>query len=156
MGFQRGSSAALYAMRSVARRIEGRGGKMYVPRAMYSLRMSFCVVPPIRSEATPCCLPTAPYIAGCTPRVYGGSPGSPGSDPLGSNTGGIRAPYVVSNFARSGTRLIASAYVERSQSARSRLFLGIAAMVAVEGALPPRTPGLSRAEDERPFEAAET
>src|SRR5439155_1715228 len=46
--------------------------------------------------------------------------------------------------------------VDRAQSARSRLFLGIAAMVAVEGALPPRTPGLSRAEDERPFEAAET
>jgi hypothetical protein len=50
-------------MRSVASRIEGRGGKMYVPRAMYSLRMSFCVVPPIRSSATPCFFATATYIA---------------------------------------------------------------------------------------------
>src|SRR5947209_9495697 len=38
--------------------------------------------------------------------------------------GGNGAPYVVSNFARSGTRLVASAYFVRSHSARSRLFLG--------------------------------
>src|SRR5438046_7727129 len=38
--------------------------------------------------------------------------------------GGNGAPYVVSNFARSGTRLVASAYFARSHSARSRLFLG--------------------------------
>ena len=50
-------------MRSVASRIEGRGGKMYVPRAMYSLRMSFCVVPPTRSAGTPCRFATAAYIA---------------------------------------------------------------------------------------------
>ena len=50
-------------MRSVARRIDGRGGKMYVPRAMYSLRMSFCVVPPIRSALIPCRFPTATYMA---------------------------------------------------------------------------------------------
>ena len=30
---------------SVTSRIEGSGGKMYVPRAMYSLRMSFWIVP---------------------------------------------------------------------------------------------------------------
>src|SRR5438477_112857 len=39
--------------------------------------------------------------------------------------GGNGAPYVVSNFARSGTRLVASAYFVRSHSARSRLFLGM-------------------------------
>src|SRR5438477_1649409 len=39
--------------------------------------------------------------------------------------GGNGAPYVVSKFARSGTRLVASAYFVRSHSARSRLFLGM-------------------------------
>src|SRR5438445_10605932 len=38
--------------------------------------------------------------------------------------GGNGPPYVVSNFARSGTRLVASAYFVRSHSARSWLFLG--------------------------------
>src|SRR5438309_1893161 len=69
------------------------------------------------------------YIVGCMPRVNGGSPGSPGSVPSGSKIGGSGAPYVVSNFARSGTRLVASAYFVRSHSARSRLFFGIVAMV---------------------------
>src|SRR5205809_211364 len=50
-------------MRSVASRIDGRGGKMYVPRAMYSFRMSFWVVPPTRSAGTPCRLAMATYIA---------------------------------------------------------------------------------------------
>ena len=36
---------------------------MYVPRAMYSFRMSFCVVPPMRSAVTPCRRPTATYMA---------------------------------------------------------------------------------------------
>src|SRR5438309_11702972 len=64
------------------------------------------------------------YIVGWMPRVNGGSPGSPGSVPFGSKIGGSGAPYVVSNFARSGTRLVASAYFVRSHSARSWLFLG--------------------------------
>jgi hypothetical protein len=50
-------------MRSVASLIDGRGGKMYVPRAMYSFRMSFCVVPATRSAATPCRFAMATYIA---------------------------------------------------------------------------------------------
>ena len=37
--------ARRYAKMSVTRRIDGRGGKMYVPRATYSLRMSFWTVP---------------------------------------------------------------------------------------------------------------
>ncbi len=44
--FQRGSRSAQYAKVSVTSRIDGRGGKMYVPRAAYSLRMSFWIVPP--------------------------------------------------------------------------------------------------------------
>src|SRR2546430_17337270 len=58
------------------------------------------------------------------PRVNGGSPGSPGSAPFMSKIGGSVAPYVVSNFARPRTRLVASAYLVRSQSARLRLFFG--------------------------------
>ena len=38
----------------VIRRMEGAGGKMYVPLAAYSLRISFWIVP-LRAEAgTPC------------------------------------------------------------------------------------------------------
>ena len=36
---------------------------MYVPRAMYSFRMSFCVVPPIRASGTPWRFAVATYIA---------------------------------------------------------------------------------------------
>ena len=38
---------------STINRMEGRGGYMYVPRAMYSLRMSFWIVPRIFSPGTP-------------------------------------------------------------------------------------------------------
>ena len=43
--FHFGSSVAQNSKTSVTSRIDGRGGKMYVPRAMYSLRISFWVVP---------------------------------------------------------------------------------------------------------------
>src|SRR5207247_11261455 len=66
------------------------------------------------------------YIVGWTPRVYGGSPGRPGSASTRSKIGGSGAPYVVSNFARSTTRLVASAYFVRSHSSRSRLLFGTA------------------------------
>ena len=36
---------------------------MYVPRAMYSLRMSFWVVPPIRASGTCCRFARATYMA---------------------------------------------------------------------------------------------
>ena len=51
--FQRGSSRAENSKMSVTRRIDGRGGKMYVPRAMYSLRMSFWIVPATCALGTP-------------------------------------------------------------------------------------------------------
>src|SRR6266545_8291748 len=43
--FQRGISLRQYAKVSDTSRSDGLGGKMYVPRAMYSLRMSFWIVP---------------------------------------------------------------------------------------------------------------
>jgi len=53
MVFHRGTASRQYAKTSVTRRIEGPGGKTYVPRAMYSLRMSFCVVPASVDGLTP-------------------------------------------------------------------------------------------------------
>ncbi len=47
---------------SVIRRIDGLGGNMYVPLAMYSLRMSFCIVPERALIGTPCFSATAMYI----------------------------------------------------------------------------------------------
>ena len=43
--FQRGMRSAQYSKMSVMIRIDGRGGYMYVPRAMYSLSRSFWIVP---------------------------------------------------------------------------------------------------------------
>ena len=39
---------------SVMIRIDGRGGYTYVPRAMYSFRRSFWIVPLIALAGTPC------------------------------------------------------------------------------------------------------
>jgi hypothetical protein len=61
--FHRGSSAAQNSKTSVTSRIDGRGGKMYVPRAMYSLRMSFCVVPLMRARSSPWASAAATYSA---------------------------------------------------------------------------------------------
>ncbi len=52
-----------YSIRSVVRRSEGPGGKMNVPRAWYSLRMSFWVVPPRLAAGTPRPSATAWYIS---------------------------------------------------------------------------------------------
>ena len=48
---------------STTRRMEGSGGKMYSFWAMYSLRMSFWMVPPSFAGGTPCFSATAKYIA---------------------------------------------------------------------------------------------
>ena len=61
MVFQFGRLVAQYAKRSVMRRIDGCGGKMYVPRAAYSLSMSFCTVPVIFSGGHPCLSATSWY-----------------------------------------------------------------------------------------------
>ncbi len=44
-------------------RIDGPGGKMYVPRAAYSLRMSFWTVPVILSLGVPCFSATSWYMS---------------------------------------------------------------------------------------------
>ena len=48
---------------SVTNRMEGLGGKMYSFWAMYSLRMSFWMVPPSRCIGTPCFSAAAMYMA---------------------------------------------------------------------------------------------
>ena len=57
--FHCGTLSEQYLNTSVISRSDGFGGKMYVPRAMYSFRMSFCTVPPSFSAGTPCFFPTA-------------------------------------------------------------------------------------------------
>jgi hypothetical protein len=52
--FHFGTWRRQYSYMSTMSRIDGRGGKMYVPRARYSLMMSFCVVPWRRAGSTPC------------------------------------------------------------------------------------------------------
>ena len=53
MVFHFGTALAAKAKMSVMSRSDGRGGKMYVPRAMYSLRMSFWMVPRSAVRGTP-------------------------------------------------------------------------------------------------------
>ena len=53
IGFHFGIDATVYATMSVVSRIEGSGGKTYVPRERYSLMMSFWVVPESWDAATP-------------------------------------------------------------------------------------------------------
>ena len=63
MGCQPGSSAPQYSTTSVTMRSDARGGKIHVPRATYSLRMSFCTVPAIFRGSTPCRRAAATYKA---------------------------------------------------------------------------------------------
>src|SRR5439155_24041893 len=63
MGFQRGTSRAPKAIVSTTRRIEGLGGKIYSFCAMYSFKISFCVVPEIFVQAAPFFSAATRYIA---------------------------------------------------------------------------------------------
>ena len=63
IGFHRGMCATVYAIRSVVSRIDGPGGKTYVPRDRYSLTMSFCVVPASRPTAS---AGSAPACSACS------------------------------------------------------------------------------------------
>ena len=63
MGFHRGVWSAANSTVSTTSRMDGAGGKMYSFWAMYSFRMSFCRVPPSRSNGTPCFSATARYMA---------------------------------------------------------------------------------------------
>lgn len=62
MVFHFGISALQYLKMSAISRSDGLGGKMYVPRAMYSFRTSFWTVPVSRSAGTPCSSPTSWYM----------------------------------------------------------------------------------------------
>ncbi len=59
--FHFGISARQYLKMSAISRSEGFGGKMYVPRAMYSFSTSFWIVPVSRSALTPCSSATSWY-----------------------------------------------------------------------------------------------
>ena len=59
-------SCVPYSMVSTTRRMDGSGGKMYSFWAMYSLRMSFWMVPRSWSGRTPCFSAAAMYIAQMT------------------------------------------------------------------------------------------
>ena len=63
IGLKRGVTSLEYRMESAISRIEGRTGKIQVPRATYSLRMSFWIVPVSLLRGTPCLSATARYIA---------------------------------------------------------------------------------------------
>ncbi|MNV87386.1 hypothetical protein D3C71_1815060 [compost metagenome] len=62
IGLKRGETSFEYRMVSAMSRIDGRTGKIQVPRATYSLRMSFWMVPVSWSRRTPCLSATARYI----------------------------------------------------------------------------------------------
>src|ERR1051325_5802529 len=66
MVFQRGTQRAPKSKVSTTSLVLGRGGKMYSFCAMYSLRMSFCVVPEIFFQSAPCFSATTRYIAHST------------------------------------------------------------------------------------------
>src|SRR2546428_7548714 len=63
MGLNRGVTLFANRMESAMSRIDGRTGKIHVPRATYSLRMSFWIVPVSFARGTPCLSAQATYIA---------------------------------------------------------------------------------------------
>ena len=65
-GCQRGISAAQNRITSLTSRMLGRGGNTNSFCAWYSLRMSFCSVPPSRARSTPDRSAAATYIASST------------------------------------------------------------------------------------------
>ena len=63
MVFHSGRLSLHHAKTSVMSRSEGRGGKIYVPRAMYSFSTSCWMVPPTFARSAPCFFAAATYIA---------------------------------------------------------------------------------------------
>ncbi len=67
-GCHRGISAVVKLITSRTSRMLGRGGNTNSFCAWYSLRMSFCSVPPSRARSTPASSAAATYIAKTTGR----------------------------------------------------------------------------------------
>src|SRR4030042_3009871 len=63
IALNRGISLLQYSTRSPTSLIEGSGGKIQVPRAMYSFKISFWIVPRSFLGSTPCFFATRTYIA---------------------------------------------------------------------------------------------
>src|SRR5260370_6257269 len=63
MGLKRGDCSFEYKIESAIKRIDGRAGNIQVPRATYSFKMSFWIVPVSFLRGTPVLSATAKYIA---------------------------------------------------------------------------------------------
>ena len=61
--FHLGAFEAHHEIKSVVKRMDGSGGKMYNPLEMYSFRMSFCTVPERSELGIPFSSATATYSA---------------------------------------------------------------------------------------------
>src|SRR3989454_1043341 len=68
-GLKRGTCLDVNSIMSVTMRTAGSGGQIHSFWAMNSLSMSFCIVPPMRSHATPCLSAMARYMARATDAV---------------------------------------------------------------------------------------
>ena len=53
IGFHLGVCVFANSNKSITKRIDGSGGKIYVPRAIYSFNISFCIVPISFLDETP-------------------------------------------------------------------------------------------------------
>src|SRR6266704_2969483 len=62
-GLKRGTCLDVNSIMSVTMRTAGSGGQIHSFWAMNSFSMSFCIVPPTRSQDTPCFSATARYMA---------------------------------------------------------------------------------------------
>src|SRR6266498_3594227 len=68
-GLKRGTCFAQNSMVSTTTRTADSGGEIHSFWAMNSLSMSFCMVPPTLSHATPCLSASARYMASATDAV---------------------------------------------------------------------------------------
>ena len=144
MVFHFGILVEQYSNISVISLIEGVGGNTYVPLAMYSLRMSFCIVPDILFIGTPCSSATTAYIASKT--IAGAlivievetlSSGIPSSNSLISSSVEIETPTLPTSPSDKGSSASSPSCVgksnatdrpfcPRSSSKRNRSFVSLA------------------------------
>ena len=108
--FQRGSSRVPNSIVSTTSRIDGSGGNRNSFWAMYSLRMSFWVVPSSRARGTPAFSAAAMYIAQIGAageliviEVLTRSSGSPDSSSSMSASDDTATPHVPNSPSASGS-----------------------------------------------------